>query len=772
MQVTFEEDTYNDIRQAKCFKDEGVAVKIPNPKLLRQRTTRTSMLDVGTILDSESESAITWAPAGRKSIYEEDMSVELASQELKRAITIYLKAKKKRRADEASDCEYLSDTVGKPPAPRLPRIANCVAVVFRNISVHADVTQGVCCKKSTTTTTILNGISGSLMPYRLTAIMGASGAVLSKKLQRNVDGFVYYNQVNVTRDEALSCSRFVQQEDIFYPHLSAYEHLVAQARFRMPGAAREHHTSRVRELISQLGLQKVFASRIGNAIEGTPGLSGGERKRLSLASEMVTSPPVIFADEPTTGLDSGMAEVVIQKLKDLADRGHCVACTIHQPSSNLFQKFDDLILLADGHIVYAGDTMGVIPWFSEKFGLKCPRTANPADFIIRATGISDNLERQTKLDELARWASTWLDEGERFLERWYAGERDEFFDQMRKHFFDNALEMGATEDTMQLLEERWGRLMRDIIVEPATRDNSDDDDFEVKLDPEAVRGRVKRAGFWRQLQIMTSRCWKENMRNPATFTARVVQTVIAAVLMGMFVPGLTWGLVDSYTKVGCAQMLMMQQCMSNAMGLASVFAKDQPVVLREHEEQVANGGLFMFSKILADWPSQLMIPFLFNVIVYLMVRLDSVADFDTLVLTGCTLVLAANAALSMGYMSAAVAPSTEVAMGLTVTLIVPMLYFSGFARDLSTLPPFTQWLQYISVFKWGMIAYNKVLFKGEFVVTESGAIDGEKFLELLRIDVSEFWIALIVLGAMFIGFRILGVVVYGAVLNRRREASM
>ena len=164
--------------------------------------------------------------------------------------------------------------------------------------------------------------------------------VLSKKLQRNVDGFVYYNQVNVTRDEALSCSRFVQQEDIFYPHLSAYEHLVAQARFRMPGAAREHHTSRVRELISQLGLQKVFASRIGNAIEGTPGLSGGERKRLSLASEMVTSPPVIFADEPTTGLDSGMAEVVIQKLKDLADRGHCVACTIHQPSSNVRPQRD------------------------------------------------------------------------------------------------------------------------------------------------------------------------------------------------------------------------------------------------------------------------------------------------------------------------------------------------------------------------------------------------------------------------------------------------
>ena len=416
--------------------------------------------------------------------------------------------------------------------------------------------------------------------------------------------------------------------------------------------------------------------------------------------------------------------------------------------------------------------MGVIPWFSEKFGLNCPRTANPADFIIRVTGISDNLDRQAKLDQLARWASTWLDEGERFQARWYAGERDEFFDRMRKHFFDNALEMGATEDTMQLLEERWGRLMRDIMVEPATSNVDGDEDFEVKLDPEAVKGRVKRAGIWSQLRIMTSRCWKENMRNPATFTARVVQTVIAAVLMGMFIPGLTWGLVDSYTKVGCAQMLMVQQCMSNAMGLASVFAKDQPVVLREHEEQVANGGLFMFSKILADWPSQLIIPFLFNAIVYLMVRLDSVADIDTLLLTGCTLILAANAALSIGYLSAAVAPSVELAMGLTVTLIVPMLYFSGFARDLSTLPPFTQWLQYISVFKWGMIAYNKVLFKGEFVVTESGAIDGEKFLELLRIDVSEFWIALIVLGAMFIGFRILGVVVYGAVLNRRREASM
>ncbi|KAH0487330.1 MAG: uncharacterized protein KVP18_003584 [Porospora cf. gigantea A] len=188
MQVTFEDDTYNDIRQAQCFKDEGVAVKIPNPKLLRQRTTRSSFLETPTsvletrtsvmnTLESDSESStVSWVPAGRKSIYEEDMSVELASQELKRAITIYLKAKKKRRADEASDCEYLGDVGEKPSGLRLPRIANCVAVVFRNISVHADVTQGVCCKNSTTTTTILNGVSGSLMPYRLTAIMGASGA--------------------------------------------------------------------------------------------------------------------------------------------------------------------------------------------------------------------------------------------------------------------------------------------------------------------------------------------------------------------------------------------------------------------------------------------------------------------------------------------------------------------------------------------------------------------------------------------------------------------
>ena len=146
---------------------------------------------------------------------------------------------------------------------------------------------------------------------------------------------MYYNQVRVSRSQALSCSRFVQQEDIFYPFITSSEHLEAQSKLRLPRQTKADQHTRAREVLDNFNLSKVADTRIGHAVEGKAGLSGGERKRLSVATEMISSPPLLFADEPTTGLDSSMAEVVIKKLKDLTLRGHCVACTIHQPSSTV-----------------------------------------------------------------------------------------------------------------------------------------------------------------------------------------------------------------------------------------------------------------------------------------------------------------------------------------------------------------------------------------------------------------------------------------------------
>ncbi|XP_055388928.1 protein white-like [Condylostylus longicornis] len=132
---------------------------------------------------------------------------------------------------------------------------------------------------------------------------------------------------------------------------------------------------------NQLSLAKCRFNPIGTE-SGVGGISGGERKRLNVASEVLTSPTILFADEPTTGLDSFMAESVVNVLKSMTASGRTVIATIHQPSSKIFELFQDLLLLSEGRLVYFGDRVGATEWF-KRLGFPCPQYTNPADHIIK-----------------------------------------------------------------------------------------------------------------------------------------------------------------------------------------------------------------------------------------------------------------------------------------------------------------------------------------------------------------------------------------------------
>lgn len=132
------------------------------------------------------------------------------------------------------------------------------------------------------------------------------------------------------------------------------------------------HDCLITEILSSLNLnhrRNVVANK----------LSGGERKRLSIALELVANPTIFFLDEPTSGLDDVTAAQCIKLLKDLAKQGRTVVCTIHQPSAAVFGLFDQIFILAQGMCVYQGTPQALVPLLSH-LNFNCPNYYNPADY--------------------------------------------------------------------------------------------------------------------------------------------------------------------------------------------------------------------------------------------------------------------------------------------------------------------------------------------------------------------------------------------------------
>lgn len=113
------------------------------------------------------------------------------------------------------------------------------------------------------------------------------------------------------------------------------------------------------------------------------GISGGERKRTSIAFEMISDPAVLTLDEPTSGLDSLTSFIIVRHLKKVASQeGKTVLMTIHQPNSEIYELFDNLILMVEGRFIYQGSAKNAPDYFGRNFGLHCPEFANPADYFM------------------------------------------------------------------------------------------------------------------------------------------------------------------------------------------------------------------------------------------------------------------------------------------------------------------------------------------------------------------------------------------------------
>ncbi|XP_068626241.1 protein white-like isoform X2 [Battus philenor] len=231
-------------------------------------------------------------------------------------------------------------------------------------------------------TLILNCVNDCIRSGEFLAILGPSGAgkttyliSLAGKCALPSEGIVTINGQNV-RDMPSGVVEILPQFDVFMDCLSVKEHLVFMTEMKIGKSNVTGNGTVLKTIISTLKLDGHENSFIHT-------LSGGERRLLSLATALLSNPQILICDEPTTGLDSYNASLVVGLLKGLARGGKIVICSVHQPSSDLFKEFNSITLMSEGKLLFHG-THDACRVLFESINLRCPKNYNPAEFYIKA----------------------------------------------------------------------------------------------------------------------------------------------------------------------------------------------------------------------------------------------------------------------------------------------------------------------------------------------------------------------------------------------------
>ncbi|KAH0772358.1 hypothetical protein KY290_016339 [Solanum tuberosum] len=271
-----------------------------------------------------------------------------------------------------------------------------LTMTFHNVNYFVDMpkemsSEGIPDKKLQ----LLSNVSGVFSPGVLTALVGSSGAgkttlmdcLAGRKTCGHIEGDIRISGYPKIQETFARISGYVEQNDIHSPHVTVFESLWFSSYLRLPKEVNEKQRQEfVEEVIELVELDSLRHALVG--LPGRSGLSTEQRKRLTIAVELVANPSIIFMDEPTSGLDARAAAIVMRTVRNTVDTGRTVVCTIHQPSIEIFEAFDELLLMKRGGQVIYGGKLGeksqiMINYFQGIHGIPpIPSGYNPATWML------------------------------------------------------------------------------------------------------------------------------------------------------------------------------------------------------------------------------------------------------------------------------------------------------------------------------------------------------------------------------------------------------
>eukprot|EP00698_Gefionella_okellyi_P010723 TRINITY_DN2797_c0_g1_i2.p1 TRINITY_DN2797_c0_g1~~TRINITY_DN2797_c0_g1_i2.p1 ORF type:complete len:1272 (-),score=416.47 TRINITY_DN2797_c0_g1_i2:106-3921(-) len=550
---------------------------------------------------------------------------------------------------------------------------------------------------------VLTDVSGSARPGEIVCVIGPSGCgktsllnVLSRRAQGVVRGELLLNGKEV--GDRIPNAGYVEHDIHQFATLTVRETLINHALLRLPASVpREEKLAKVEQIIAELGLIGCANTRVGSEELGR-GLSGGERRRLCIGEILITNPSILFLDEPTSGLDAATSLSVMDTLRMLASAGRTIITTIHQPRSDIYAKFDKLILLAEGFPVYTGPANTAINYFEslEPVSYPCPPYTNAADFLVDLTSPIGDQE----------------------------GGKD------------------GTQRIEYLKERHRMRAPSSIIHSRAEH---------------VTEVPVEHQNSWLTMfSVLLVRAWRNLIRQSTGTIARGVQSVVMGVLIGLIYLRQPSNQVGISNRVGVLFFFLMFQT-ANMNTVLHAFPSEKNIIIRDRAAGAYKMSSYIMARYIAELPFELIFPALFAIICYWMVglKLEAGAFFIFLV----TLVLMNMCATGLGMTISAASPNTAIASMVAPLMMMLLTVFGGLFLNDDSTPYYFYPFKYISFARY---AYQAVLaneFRGQTFTCEDavGACVTTGEAQLVKLNFS--WVnigeSVGVLVAMVVAWRIL-----------------
>ncbi|EDW71176.1 ATP-binding cassette subfamily G member 4 [Drosophila virilis] len=507
---------------------------------------------------------------------------------------------------------------------------------------------------------ILRNVNGEFRSHELTAIMGPSGAgkttllnVLAGFGAVSLSGEILVN--NSPRDMRIfrKMSRYIMQTDVLDPKFTVREMMLLAANLKL---GNELKLAQKLEVIDEI-LGMLRLTRAQNT--KTEKISGGERKRLSIALELVNNPPVIFLDEPTTGLDDLSSSQCIALLKMLAAGGRTVICSIHTPSAKIFEMFDKVYVLAEGQCIYQGSGANIVPYMNH-LGLSCPLTYNPADFIIEVACHEYGNNYQDRMVEAVCNGRVvrWIPPGE------------------------NGKETPTKSDTTSGASSYY-----------------EIDQFEEEINPKLL---TSKSTWWMQYKLLLTRIMLQMWRDNSYIKLKFYMNIILALIVGGLYTGVGSQASKALFNFGFMFTIVIAYLYLPMMPVLLQFPTEIKLLKREYFNQWYRLSSYYAAMISAKLPLMFVLAVIYLAIVYLMssqplewfrfAMLFTIAFLTALTSDSFGLLISSRLSLVNGMFMGPV---------LAVPLILLSIYGMGYGKD-AYISPLMRFLMSLSFLRHGL----------------------------------------------------------------------